>query len=394
MTIYITRRILYLAVAGLLAWGCEKEKTDLKTQPSTDQKTQSPTDWAKAISEDDLKKHLYTIASDEYEGRFTGLSGEEKTIQYLRAHYTQLGIKPLPKTKNYLEHVPQDYIYGRSLKFAPFFYPLKAHKGAHNLVAYIPGKEAPNEYIVVSAHMDHMGQVTDSVFMFKQGPGLHNGADDNGSGTVAVMMIAKALKAAADKGYQPKRSIVFVHFTAEELGLIGSKYFVNEGGLLKIPDIVANINLDMVGVNTDNRKYINDDHYVYVIGSDKSSSELKAIQNKVNSETTKMKLDYSRDDPNHKDNTFARSDHYNFALKNIPVIMYHSGLHSRYHTPKDDPQFIAYKALQNRTKLAFHTIWELANREKRLVVDKTYTPAKRPLKKQGKPEIFRCIGHP
>lgn len=244
--------------------------------------------------------------------------------------------------------------------------------------------------------MDHMRETTMKLPMFKQNPGLHNGADDNASGTVAIMMIAEAFQKAAQEGSRPKRSLVFTHFTAEELGLIGSNYFVNEGKLIDPKHIVANLNLDMIGMKSDNTKYTNDENYVYTIGSEKSSSELKPLQNRINAETLKMTLDYSRDDPQHKDNSFRRSDQYNFALKNIPVIFYHSGLHDTYHTPKDDAEFIAYKALMRRTQLAFYTAWEIANRNQRLKIDRTYMPETAGLKKRSfdNPEIFRCVGHP
>lgn len=349
--------------------------------------------YANSITEDILKKHLSIVASDGFEGRFSGLAGENKTIDYLRTFYKKNHIEPLPKTKDYLEHVPKDYIYG--VFVSPYLYPLKADNGAHNLIAYIEGAEKPGEFVVVTAHMDHMGNPQRTVpLMFNQRTvGVHNGADDNGSGTVAIMLMAKAFQEAAAQGLRPRRSLVFAHFTAEELGLIGSRYFVNEGKLIEAKAIVANVNLDMVGMNSDNIKYNQDDNYVYVIGSDKSSTELKQLQNRVNAETVKMDLDYSRDDASHKDNTFARSDHYNFALKNIPVVLYHSGLHSTYHTIHDDAEHIAYKALMRRTQLAFYTTWEIANKPERLKVDKQYKPSPGFLSKQ-RTEVFRCLGHP
>jgi len=230
-----------------------------------------------------------------------------------------------------------------------------------NVAAIIKGSEKPEEYIIISSHSDHIGIATDGQ--------INNGADDDGSGSVAVLEIAEAFKAAADKGQGPKRSIVFLHVTGEERGLLGSRYYTDFSPLFPLENTVANLNIDMIG-RVDPKRESDNRNYLYIIGSDKLSTELHNISEEVNETFTNIEFDYTYNDENDPNRFYYRSDHYNFAKNNIPIIFYFNGTHDDYHRPTDTPDKIEYDLLENRTRLVFHTAWELANREDRIVADK------------------------
>tara|TARA_B110000259_G_scaffold132464_1_gene149442 strand:+ start:26 stop:913 length:888 start_codon:yes stop_codon:yes gene_type:complete len=232
---------------------------------------------------------------------------------------------------------------------------------SENVVALLKGSEFPEEYIVISSHLDHVGVNSDGE--------IHNGADDDGSGTVALLEIAEAFKDAANNGKGPKRSIVFLHVTGEEKGLLGSQYYTDVDPIAPLANTVANLNIDMVGRIDPERK--GDRNYIYLIGSDKLSTELHELSEAVNKKYTNIALDYTYNDENDPNRFYYRSDHYNFAKNNIPIIFYFNGTHADYHKPSDTPDKINYDLLENRTRLVFYTAWELANRANRIVVDKT-----------------------
>jgi len=231
---------------------------------------------------------------------------------------------------------------------------------SENVLAYIKGSEMPDEVIVLSAHLDHEG--------IKDGK-IYNGADDDGSGTVALIEIAEALKMAEKAGHGPKRSVLFLHVTAEEKGLLGSQYYTDMNPVFPLKNTVANLNIDMIG-RIDPKRTEGDRNYIYLIGSDKLSTELHDISEEVNKKYTNIELDYTYNDENDPNRYYYRSDHYNFVKNNIPVIFYFNGTHDDYHQPSDTPDKIEYDLLENRTRLIFHTAWELANRDKRIIVDK------------------------
>ena len=231
---------------------------------------------------------------------------------------------------------------------------------SENVAAMIEGSEKPDEYIVISAHLDHVGvNAKGEIF---------NGADDDGSGTVSLLEVAEAFKTAADKGHTPKRSVIFLHVTGEEKGLLGSRYYTDYEPLKPLANTVANLNIDMVGRIDPKRE--GDRNYIYLIGADKLSTELHEISEEVNKTFTNIELDYTYNDENDPNRFYYRSDHYNFAKNNIPIIFYFNGTHDDYHRHTDTPDKINYDLLENRSRLVFHTAWELANRAERIVVDK------------------------
>lgn len=226
-----------------------------------------------------------------------------------------------------------------------------------NVIGYIQGKSKPNEYIIVSAHYDHLGKRGDEVF---------NGANDNGSGSSTMLELAQSCQQAVLEGNAPERSIVFLWFCGEEKGLLGSHYYT-ENPVFPLQNTVVNINVDMVGRTDD--KYKDNPEYIYIIGSDRLSSDLHSISEDVNKKYTQLTLDYtynSEDDPN---KYYYRSDHYNFAKNGIPAIFYFNGTHEDYHRTTDDVEKINFDAMENVGKLIFHTLFELANRPQRIKVD-------------------------
>ncbi|WP_294285616.1 M28 family metallopeptidase [uncultured Chryseobacterium sp.] len=301
----------------------------------------------KEIKAEDLKKNLYVIASDEMEGRDTGSPGQKRAGEYMVNYYKTLGIS-YPKACSYYQKVPADFMKKRGGGNLP---------DSENILAFIEGSEKPDEIVVISGHYDHVGTRNGVVY---------NGADDDGSGTVAVMEIAKAFQAAKKAGNGPKRSILFLHVTGEEHGLFGSEYYT-DNPVFPLANTVADLNIDMIGRDDPENR---GKQYVYVIGSEMLSSQLKVINETANKTTNNLELNYKYDDPNDTQRLYYRSDHYNFAKNNVPVAFFFDGIHEDYHKPTDDVEKIDYNLLAKRTQLVFATAWELANRPQRIMVDK------------------------
>jgi hypothetical protein len=226
-----------------------------------------------------------------------------------------------------------------------------------NVLAMIPGTDLSDEYLFITAHYDHIGIIDGKVY---------NGADDDGSGTVALLEIAQAFMEAKKAGKGPRRNIVFMAVSGEEKGLLGSEYYVNFP-IIPLSKTIVDLNIDMIGRFDEAHK--EDTNFVYVIGADKLSSELHAINEKA-AEHVGIKVDYKFNDPKDPNRFYYRSDHYNFAKNNIPIAFYFNGVHEDYHKEGDEVQKITFPMLAKRAQLVFYTAWELANRDKRIVVDK------------------------
>lgn len=307
------------------------------------------TKYLNTITASELEKHLYIVAADSMQGRDTGSEGQKKAGKYLISEYQKMGISFPKGTKSFYQNVPAAFM-KRSYSPTP--------NDSENIWAFIEGTEKPEEIVVISAHYDHVGT--------KNGE-IYNGADDDGSGTVALLEIAQAFKKAKSEGNGPKRSILFLHVTGEEKGLHGSRYYA-ENPLFPLKNTIANINIDMIGRRDALHK--NTNNYVYVVGSDRLSTDLHKINEATNAKYTKLKLDYKYNDLNDPERIYYRSDHYNFAKNGIPSIFYYNGSHADYHMPGDTPDKIEYEALAKRAQLAFATAWELVNREDRPKVDR------------------------
>lgn len=227
-----------------------------------------------------------------------------------------------------------------------------------NVLGYIEGTDLKHEIVVITAHYDHLGIHHGKTYY---------GADDDGSGTAAILEIAEAFSEACNEGNSPRRSVLIMPVSGEEKGLLGSAYYTNNP-IFPLQNTIVNLNIDMIGRIDAN--HTGNSNYVYLIGSDKLSTDLHIISENTNSTYTKLELDYTYNDPNDPNMFYYRSDHYNFAKNNIPVIFYFTGVHEDYHKPTDTPDKLDYKKIEKITQLVFYTAWDLANREMRPVVDK------------------------
>ncbi len=234
---------------------------------------------------------------------------------------------------------------------------------AENVLGFLEGSDPvlKNEVLVITGHYDHIGLTLSGEDK------VNNGADDDGSGTTGVLMIADAFAKAKKAGKGPKRSILFMTVVGEEKGLLGSEWY-SEHPVFPLNKTIANLNIDMIG--RVDKEHEQNPEFIYIIGSDMLSSDLNAIGIKANETYTKLNLDMTynnRTDPNQY---YYRSDHYNFAKHGIPVIFYFNGVHEDYHQPGDEVEKIHFDLLAKRAQLVYFTAWDLANRAKRPAVDK------------------------
>ncbi|MGI9056060.1 MAG: M28 family peptidase [Pyrinomonadaceae bacterium] len=243
-------------------------------------------------------------------------------------------------------------------------------KNTQNVVAVWEGSDPvlKNEYVAIGAHYDHVGVNPNARGADK----IWNGADDDGSGTVAVLSIAETL---AKSKIRPKRSVLFVWHAGEEKGLWGSEYF-NKFPTVDIKKVVAQLNLDMIGRSrkegdTDQRNAeLSGENGVYVIGAEMMSSTLGAITKGTNDAYLKLGYDYKYDDPKDPNRFFFRSDHFNYAVNGIPIVFWFDGVHEDYHQPGDEPQKIDYQKMEKVTRTIFLTLWEITDLKQRPAVDK------------------------
>ena len=229
-----------------------------------------------------------------------------------------------------------------------------------NVLGILPGTDKKDEYLVLTAHYDHDG--------IREGGVIYYGADDDGSGTVSIIEIAEAFAKAKKEGKGPRRSIVFMAVSAEEKGLQGSAYY-GDNPIYPLEKTTANLNIDMIGRIDPSRKVGDSTNYVYIVGDDKLSSDLRPINVEANKKT-KLELDYKFNDPKDPMNIYYRSDHYNFAKHGVPIIFFFNGTHADYHRPTDTPDKINYPLLAKRAQLVFYTAWEMANRNDMLKRDR------------------------
>jgi hypothetical protein len=231
-----------------------------------------------------------------------------------------------------------------------------------NVMGYMEGTDKKDELLVISAHYDHIGKLNGT-----EGDLINNGADDDGSGTVSVIQLAKVFAQAKKEGKGPRRSILFLLVTGEEKGLLGSDFYTQHP-VFPLEKTVVDLNIDMVGRRDPQHK--ESAPYVYVIGSDKLSTELHNLNENTNKTYTNLIFDYTYNDQNHPDRLYYRSDHWNFAKNNIPIIFYFDGIHEDYHKPSDEVSKIEFDLLAKRAQCVFYTAWEIANREQRIQADK------------------------
>ena len=284
------------------------------------------------------------IVSPSMTENFFGLSREE-LIKIMNKGYKKNAFKKIK---------PVDITYLTSSNVKPI--------KSENVLGFLEGSDKKEEVLVITAHYDHVG-----VKQNGEGDLIYNGADDDGSGTAAVMELAKIFTQAKQEGKGPRRSILFMLVTAEEKGLLGSDYYT-QNPVFPLENTVVNLNIDMIGRR--DPQHQNSPPYVYVIGADKLSSELNNVSEATNKVYTNLIFDYTYNDVSHPDRLYYRSDHWNFAKKNIPIIFYFDGIHEDYHKPSDEVEKIEFDLLTLRTQCIFYTAWEIANREGRITPDK------------------------
>lgn len=340
-----------------------------------------------AITASDLRERLSIYADDSMMGRRVSTEGSRKATSYIAAEVRRIGLEPAGDSGTFFQDIHPDTIRG--------FTGTPAPGTARNVVAILRGSDAVlrNEYVAIGAHSDHVGIRSiavdyDSLRAFnialdRMGTPLwdaripmeariaaresirvnvdslrrirpprldsiSNGADDDGSGTVAALEIAQALASALVK---PKRSILFVWHTGEEAGLLGSKWFTDH---LTVPReaIVAQLNLDMVGRGEAIDVAAGGPNYLQLVGSRRLSTELGDIVEKVNSEQAQpFKFDYQEDTNGNPNRIYCRSDHYSYARYGIPITFFTTGLHADYHQVTDEPQYIAYDHMKRVAEL-------------------------------------------
>lgn len=230
---------------------------------------------------------------------------------------------------------------------------------ASNVLGMIEGTDKKDEWVVISAHYDHVGII---------GGKIHPGADDDGSGTVGVLEIAEAFAKAKAAGKGPRRSILFLAVSGEEKGLWGSAYY-GDHPVYPLEKTSIDINIDMIGRKDDNLKSLDSNNHVYLIGDDKLSSELPRFVDSINNMYIKLITDRKYNDPKDPNRLYYRSDHYNFAAKGVPIVFFFDGIHKDYHKPSDTPDKINYDLHEKRTRLVFFLAWEAANRNNMFVRD-------------------------
>ncbi len=235
---------------------------------------------------------------------------------------------------------------------------------AQNVVGILEGSDPAlkDQYVTFSAHYDHLETRNGQIYP---------GADDDGSGTAAVLTIAHAL---ADT--HPKRSLMIIFHAGEELGLLGSRYNTDYKPAVPLNDIVTDLNIDMIGRSrpagdTDEKdKNLTDANSVYLVGADRISKELNQISEQTNRDFEKLNLNYLYNDPKNPERIYYRSDHWNYAKHGIPIIFYFDGTHVDYHQPTDTIDKIDFGKMTKITRLVLETGWRLANLDHRVEVNK------------------------
>ncbi len=259
------------------------------------------------------------------------------------------------KAQNQLNDVRFD----KRIKTKLSYQKINIPSAASNVIGYIEGSDKKSEYVFLTAHYDHLG---------RRGNEIYYGADDDGSGTVSVIEMAQAFAKAKADGNGPRRTVVFMTVSGEEKGLLGSQYYADHP-VFSLDSTDVDLNTDMIGRIDPNRTNGDSTNYVYVIGDDKLSTDLKPISTAVNNKYVNLELDYKFNDPNDPERIYYRSDHYNFAKNGVPIIFFFDGIHKDYHKPTDTVDKINFDLMEKRVKFIFLTAWEIANRDAKLKRD-------------------------
>ena len=265
----------------------------------------------------------------------------------------------IDKAKNNLAFDKPDFFIKKS-KISFDYKKFRSTVLASNVLGIIEGSDKKEEFVIVTAHYDHLGT---------QNGIVNNGADDDGSGTVSIMQIGEAFAKAKAEGKGPRRTVLIMAVSGEEKGLWGSEYY-SDHPVYPLEKTSVDLNIDMIGRIDTERMKADTLNYVYVVGHNKLSTDLPIINEAANNKYTQLVLDYKFDDPNDPNRIYFRSDHYNFARKGVPVLFFYDGmLKADYHKPTDDVEKINFSLMEKRARMVFFTAWEMANRDKMLKRD-------------------------
>ncbi len=278
------------------------------------------------------EKHKHRIST--YQGAISLSAASELLNLKVKEIRKALSKKKIPKNTNQLTHIKFNY----ELNFGKI--------PTENVIALLPGSDKKDEFIVISAHYDHIG---------KNGKEVFNGANDNASGTATVLELARIFQRANQNGHVNKKSILFIAFTGEEKGLLGSQYFVDNTNI-SMNKIKANLNIDMLGRRDHSHSTNN---YIYLLGTSHLNPKLKVISDSINQVMRKLKLDYKYDSADNF--LYMASDQASFVKKNVPAIFYFNGLHKDYHQANDTAEKLDYASIKSAAQLIFLTAWQLAN---------------------------------
>lgn len=297
----------------------------------------STTDPINTITIEELRDHMFFLASDEMNGRGIGTDGFARAAHYAASQFRGAGLKPLIRDAEGNPTYLQSFEYTPRRKEAE---PVTSW----NVIAMVEGSDPAlkHEFVTVGAHLDHVSPPTDAIF---------NGADDNASGSTGVLEIAEAMAMS-----KPRRSVLFLLYGGEEVGLVGSRYFL-EHSSIPLENIVVNINLDMIG-RTDSRSADTRAHYV--VGARRMCEELAELIAAVNERTVNWPLDFEGGEM-----VFTQSDHYSYFKKGIPAFFFFSGMHQHLHRPSDDPDTIEFDKMQAIAQLAYAVALEIADSDTR-----------------------------
>lgn len=293
-----------------------------------------------SITAADIKRRIEIIADDSMGGRDTPSRGLETTARYIASEFRRVGLTPGGDSGSFIQRYPLPNARSENR-------PAARTRTAPNVVGILEGSDPVlrKEYIVLSAHMDHVG-----IGAPVNGDSIYNGADDDASGTAAVLELAEALSM---PGARPKRSVVFLTVSGEEHGLWGSAWF-SEHPPVPITQIVADLNIDMIGRNWKDT--------IVVIG--KEHSDLGATLDRVNRAHPELGM-RAIDDIWPEENFYFRSDHYNFARKGVPVLFFFNGTHPDYHGPDDEPDRIDAEKASRIVRLVYLITQEVGNAPQR-----------------------------
>ncbi len=342
------------------------------------------------ITSSDLESYVSFLASPLLKGRMNGEEGLEIAAQYIASQVKLTGLKPANgtsyfqpyavmkktmdqnKTKVQIISNGKDTITVKEPMFqlvptGPSDFTLDGEvvKVLNNVAGYIEGSDSvlKNEIVVFSSHYDHIGT---------SGSKVNTGADDDASGCAALLSMAEAFQSLEKK---PLRSILFLWVSGEEIGLYGSKSYV-DNPLFPLEKTVADLNMDMIGrvkgvADSTKENPMSGTNTVFVI-TDNQSKDLRSIADEIDKKS-QLDFDYSLSGRDHPLRLFARSDHYNFVEKDIPVLFFTTGLHTDYHTPGDVVEKIDFKKMEMVTRTMFEIGLTVANRKTRLIVDNPFS---------------------